>query len=668
MLRKSRTYYFITIVLLLHTMIGNAQYGPPVFLQDFGEGTSDPNTISPALPPGMTGFAYAAQLCPPDQSYTLVRRVPVTSCFNNEWFLVSRDDSPSDFGNLMLVNHAPHPNTEILLYVDTIRNPMCAGTDYLFSFAGTGVDNSVPCNPVPTHTVFIMNVENEMGTVLFSDTTFPLGFPGSFMFQYGLFSLPFTMPAMTGRLVIRIKVRPSSADCGEDFGIDDVQVRPMGPDTRINFQNESPFNIIKSVCFQDNRTITMEGVMDPFYNVPLLQWQVSSDDGLTWADIPGATNNTYSNTFSVADTFKYRLTGGEAINMSNVYCRVASNIITVNVDGLPTIYDAISNSPVCSGKELRLQAESEAGATYLWWGPNGFWDNVRTTGIGETMLSDSGWYYAQFITQGGCRVTDSTYVTIIGTDVEAWPDTAICKGESVVLHVNPGTSYEWTPAAGLSSTTISNPRATPEATTIYTVKLTDQYGCSDTARVEVRIINDVAIKARIDGTGFLCRTIDSASFTDASDGNITRWNWDFGDGQTSTVKTPPMLYYNIPASVNHYTITLAVADADGCADTAYKLVEVAKNCYIAVPSAFTPNSDGLNDYLYPLNAYKATDLLFRVYNRQGQVMFETRDWTRKWDGRLNGSPQGTGVYVWVLTYTDATRKRVFLNGTTVLIR
>ncbi len=109
-------------------------------------------------------------------------------------------------------------------------------------------------------------------------------------------------------------------------------------------------------------------------------------------------------------------------------------------------------------------------------------------------------------------------------------------------------------------------------------------------------------------------------------------------------------------------------DTAGCTDTAYHFLQVAANCYIAVPSAFTPNGDGLNDYLYPLNAYKATDLLFSVYNRYGQPLFITRDWTRKWDGTVGGKEQGAGVYVWVLDYTDASRKKISLRGTTVLIR
>jgi len=87
-----------------------------------------------------------------------------------------------------------------------------------------------------------------------------------------------------------------------------------------------------------------------------------------------------------------------------------------------------------------------------------------------------------------------------------------------------------------------------------------------------------------------------------------------------------------------------------------------------VPNAFTSNGDGLNDYLYPLNAYKATDLTFWVFNRYGQLVFETTDWTKKWDGTKDGDPMPAGVYVWMLSYTVPSNKKVFLKGFTVLLR
>jgi gliding motility-associated-like protein len=99
------------------------------------------------------------------------------------------------------------------------------------------------------------------------------------------------------------------------------------------------------------------------------------------------------------------------------------------------------------------------------------------------------------------------------------------------------------------------------------------------------------------------------------------------------------------------------------------MVKAVSSCYIAVPSAFTPNNDGRNDYLYPLNAFKATDLQFRIFNRYGQVVFETTDPAKKWDGTIRGIPQPAGNYVWTLNYTESdTGKRVSEKGNSMLIR
>jgi gliding motility-associated-like protein len=153
-----------------------------------------------------------------------------------------------------------------------------------------------------------------------------------------------------------------------------------------------------------------------------------------------------------------------------------------------------------------------------------------------------------------------------------------------------------------------------------------------------------------------------------STGAISNWQWNFGNGQTSIVQNPAVVYYFLSDNTSTYTVSLKIADSTGCKDSTYHTLKAEGNCYIAVPTAFTRNGDGLNDYLYPLNAYKATNLIFHVYNRFGELIFETKDWTRKWDGTNNGIKQPTGTYIWILDYNDAGNKKVSLRGTAVLIR
>lgn len=195
--------------------------------------------------------------------------------------------------------------------------------------------------------------------------------------------------------------------------------------------------------------------------------------------------------------------------------------------------------------------------------------------------------------------------------------------------------------------------------------------CSDTAVKEIFLRN--TLKAKFDATLLVCPS-DPAIFKDQSEtvspGNdIVSWTWDFANGNTSTLQNPPNQFYTV-APANYWALVqLVVEDFLGCRDTARLNLNILNNCYIAVPSAFTPNGDGLNDNLYPLNAYKTRDLKFSVFNRLGQRLYYTEDWTKPWDGRFKGNGADPGTYVWTLEYinTDDNRK-VFQKGYTVLIR
>ena len=190
--------------------------------------------------------------------------------------------------------------------------------------------------------------------------------------------------------------------------------------------------------------------------------------------------------------------------------------------------------------------------------------------------------------------------------------------------------------------------------------------CSDTATEAISLDN--TLTAAFEASSLLCPE-DTASFINKSIGNIVSYFWDFGDGTTSTLQDPAPHHYPILDAEKTYRVLLEVRNAAGCLDSVSDSIRVLKSCYIAVPNAFTPNGDGLNDYLYPLNAYKADNLDFKVYNRYGQLVFHTTDWTRKWDGTLQGHPQDTGVYIWVLQYTNRdTGKRIFQKGSTLLVR
>lgn len=190
--------------------------------------------------------------------------------------------------------------------------------------------------------------------------------------------------------------------------------------------------------------------------------------------------------------------------------------------------------------------------------------------------------------------------------------------------------------------------------------------CSDTILKE--IVFDNVLKAGFEASNILCPE-DSAVFKNTSIGNIASYLWNFGNGFTSLDRDPPSQKYPIALAERNYQVSLIVTNDMGCSDTARSNIQILKSCYIAVPNAFTPNGDGLNDFLYPLNAYKADNLQFKIYNRLGQLVYQSNNWTQKWDGTIKGEPQDAGVYVWTLHYIlRDTGKPVFKKGSSMLIR
>lgn len=662
---------FFFLLCQLDLLQAQQGFGAPVYWQHFGVSPKGDPVAGPALPPGRTGLSYSSVFCPPPGAYSILKRVPLGSCYTNEWIPLSNDfnstyDASHAEGNMMLVNNTVYTGSR-KLYMDTVYQPLCTGIDYYFSAAIINLDLPLSCPGSHFFPRLAFSLETISGQVLVTDTIRSgIAFANPFMgYKFGEFGVWLTMPAMTGPLVLRIDLLTTYYDCAEDFAIDDIRLRPRGAEVKIQFPGE-PGHTVKAACYQQQPTVTIHGNPEPYYSNPALQWQVSTDSGATWADVPGQTGTVLTQTYTVPDTFYYRLSAAELSMIANPACRVVSNKLRVEIQGPPAGYTISSNSPVCSGQPLLFKAEG--AASYEWSGPNGFYDNVPTPSIYFSTLADSGQYYITVSSWGGCTVTDSVRVKILGTDVHAWPDTAICIGNRITLRASTGVHYEWTGEGISGNHTVQFPKVNAVKSGRYTVKVTDVSGCSDTASLLIQVRNKIPLKAIMDFPPFLCRSMDSLLFKSKSTGVIDNWYWDFGNSQVSRLEAPPVQYYLIPGARVQYNAWLAVSDTAGCTDTAYQQIQVENNCFIAVPSGFTPNNDGRNDYLYPLNVFKVTNLHFQVFNRNGRLVFESRDGNRKWDGRVGAVLQDTGVYIWVLSYTDEAGRKVFQKGTTLLIR
>lgn len=650
----------------------------------FGRGTTDPG---PPLSAGYTSLSYTTAACPDPGYYTVESKFDCSNFFNVDFdaghYYFHGVRQPVDSGYMMAADfHASV--TPTLLFYDTIKG-LCSSHAYMFWAA---IINPRPSSCFYPNLTF--SIETTTGAVIQAGHTGNIGgpgdkgtfFPGFFDPAHGplpppFYGVNFSLPAGITDVVVKIIIDPVTpyTDCSATLLLDNILVSRLSPD--LDIVNVNNPNATKTFsCYIGNIPVVLNGYPDDhYYSLSparvsdsyadlAVQWQQSLDDGYTWTDIPGETNLNLNRIFNIPDTFLVRLRGAEAGEIDDLACNNVSNIIKVEVDGLPADYSLTSNSPVCTDGDLGF--DLEGGATYTLTGPNGYFDNSPHPHIYHPALADSGWYYATIFTLGGCKVTDSTKVRVIGPDVQAGIDQSICYGQTVQLFAEGGATYLWTPATGLSNPSSPDPTASPVITTNYKVKVTDTTGCSASAGVTITLRNKV-LKANFIAPDVACPR-DIVEFRDTSQGAIASWSWDFGNGQTSTEKDPPTQTYPQSFSQQYYQSSLIVTDSVGCTDTATHQFLSAPNCFIDVPSSFSPNGDGNNDYLYPLNAYKATHLTFKVYNRTGEMVFETNDWTKKWDGTLHGHPQPAGIYVWFLEYIDAGGKRQVLKGTTLLVR
>jgi gliding motility-associated-like protein len=152
-------------------------------------------------------------------------------------------------------------------------------------------------------------------------------------------------------------------------------------------------------------------------------------------------------------------------------------------------------------------------------------------------------------------------------------------------------------------------------------------------------------------------------FTSTASADVVRWFWEFGDGDTSVLRNP-VHQYTTPG-IN--TVCQTVYNAVGCRDSICIPVESIINIVNDLPSAFTPNGDGVND-VFMVRGFGISKMTLRVYNRQGLMVFESRTQNIGWDGTYKGLPQPMDAYAWTLDVEYFTGEKQKKKGDVTLIR
>jgi gliding motility-associated-like protein len=96
---------------------------------------------------------------------------------------------------------------------------------------------------------------------------------------------------------------------------------------------------------------------------------------------------------------------------------------------------------------------------------------------------------------------------------------------------------------------------------------------------------------------------------------------------------------------------MEITNEFGCIDTTAMLVTITPKYMIRVPTAFTPNGDGIND-IFGITGNGVKKFSITIYNRWGNLVFESNDIHNSWDGKINGQPALPGVYVYHTYFMD----------------
>jgi gliding motility-associated-like protein len=215
----------------------------------------------------------------------------------------------------------------------------------------------------------------------------------------------------------------------------------------------------------------------------------------------------------------------------------------------------------------------------------------------------------------------------------------------------------------LSDPASLNPFATPSHTINYILTVYDNSGCPKPGRdtITVRVLPKVNAFAGRDTAIVIGQPLHFL----ATGGLNYTWSPPLGLSST-TINNPIGIY---DGSFDSIRYRVFVTDEMNCIDSAFVTVKIFKtNPRIFVPTAFTPNGDGLNDLFRPIAVGIKKFEYFRVYNRWGQLVFSTSINGQGWDGKISGRPQSTNTFVWIVKGIDYLDKPFFQKGTVTLIK
>jgi len=333
---------------------------------------------------------------------------------------------------------------------------------------------------------------------------------------------------------------------------------------------------------------------------------------------------------------------------------------TVNLTMLPLpVITKTNDTSICKNTAVRLFAGG--GVRYQWSSTSGTINNPTAANPVVTPGNNST-YYVTVTDANKCVSTDSVKISFRQDPVfTVSPGQQVCSGKPAQLQAAGGDSYSWSPASLVSSAAAQDPLTNTNETTTYSVLITES-----TCNVDTILFTTVTVLPPLHITVAKSNDVDCTNGTaKLSASGALSYSWHPATGLSDTAVANPVAS---PLTTQKYVVK--GSDAEGC--TGYDTITVYTNYTgnttgYAMPNAFTPNNDGINDCFGIKYWGLIKKLQFSVYDRWGNTIFYTVNPADCWNGTYKGQPANTGAYLYYINAVT-TCGTVERKGTVILTR
>jgi gliding motility-associated-like protein len=330
---------------------------------------------------------------------------------------------------------------------------------------------------------------------------------------------------------------------------------------------------------------------------------------------------------------------------------------------LPPVF-AGNDTSICPGNTVNLGGPGTAGLKYSWTPTL----NLTTPAASSTVAKpEAETTYALSATDGvsGCTARDSVLIRILAQPVASFNIASACTGSTLNItnlttySGSAALSYSWTFGDGSTSTS-PTPTAVINRPGAYAAELRVSTGeCPSTSTATKAF----TISAPPPSRSVSFSTITNEPITISTSNKGISYNWKPATSLDRSTIANPVFTGSV---ANTYQVDIVTAS--GCSVVDNVTVKVEKESTILVPSGFTPNGDNKNERVFPILLAIKQLTHFKVWNRWGQLVYQSTDALPGWDGRLSGVPQPAGTYVWEAVGISVLNRVIQKKGLIVLIR